>query len=57
VFRVIRGSYSQNLNKTIHESHETHEGVPGLNCGNTNAVTTWSSLLRRYSRYRVLILT
>jgi hypothetical protein len=25
-FRVIRGSYCQNLNKTIHESHE---GAPG----------------------------
>src|SRR6185369_16629879 len=25
--RVIRGSYSQNLHKTIHESHETHEGT------------------------------
>jgi len=27
VFRVIRGSYFQNLNKTIHESHEDREVV------------------------------
>jgi hypothetical protein len=27
VFRVIRGSYFHNLHKTIHESHETHEGT------------------------------
>jgi len=27
VFRVIRGSFSHNLNKPIHESHETHEST------------------------------
>jgi len=30
VFRVIRGSYSQNLHKTIHESHESHETPKAL---------------------------